>query len=86
MRSFVFALGDDVNEKLLKLYTAFRKLRNFATVVVQPNRLQIYLKLDPSTVTLEEGFSRDVSAINHRGTGELELSLRIATTWNGPNR
>lgn len=78
VRSFVFSLGDDVNEKLLKLYTAFRKLRNFATVVVQTNRLQIYLKLDPTTVTLEEGFSRDVSAIGHWGTGELELSLRTS--------
>lgn len=78
LRSFVFALGDDVNEKLLRLYTAFRKLRNFTTVVVQPNRLLVYLKLDPATVALEEGFSRDVSAIGHWGTGNVELWLRTA--------
>ena len=76
LRSFVFALGDDVNEKPLKLYTAFRKLRNFTTVVVQANRLLVYLKLDPATVALEEGFSRDVSAIGHWGTGNVELWLR----------
>lgn len=78
LRSFVFALGDDVNEKPLKLYTAFRKLRNFTTVVAYANRLLVYLKLDPATVALEEGFSRDVSAIGHWGTGNVELSLHTA--------
>jgi predicted transport protein len=78
LRSFVFSLGDDVNEKLLKLYTAFRKLRNFTTVVVQPNRLLVYLKLDPATVALEDGFSRDVSQTGHWGTGDVELCLRTA--------
>lgn len=78
LRSFVFSLGDDVNEKLLKLYTAFRKLRNFTTVVVQPNRLLVYLKLAPATVALEEGFSRDVSQTGHWGTGDVELCLRTA--------
>lgn len=34
------------------------------------------LKLDPATVQLEEGFSRDVSKIGHWGTGDLELTLR----------
>ncbi|KQP21476.1 DUF5655 domain-containing protein [Pseudorhodoferax sp. Leaf267] len=76
LRSFVFALGDDVNDKQLKLYTAFRKLKNFTTVVVQNNRLLVYLKLDPDSVALEEGFSRDVRASGHWGTGDVELSLR----------
>ncbi|WCM93164.1 DUF5655 domain-containing protein [Acidovorax sp. NCPPB 2350] len=76
LRSYAFSLGDDVNEKSLKLYTAFRKLRNFATVVVQANRLLVYLKLDPATVAMEEGFSRDVGAIGHWGTGDVELWLR----------
>lgn len=76
LRSFVFSLGDEVNEKLLKLYTAYRKLRNFTTVVVQPNRLLVYLKLDSATVALEEGFSRDVSQTGHWGTGDVELCLR----------
>lgn len=73
---FLNALGDDVQEKHLKLYAAFRRLKNFACVVVQPQRLLVMLKLDPSTVALEEGFSRDVSQIGHWGTGDVELSLR----------
>lgn len=68
--------GDDVQEKRLKLYTAFRRLKNFACVIVYPNRILITLKLDPETVTLEEGFSRDLSQVGHWGTGDLELCLR----------
>ena len=74
--NFLLALGEDVQEKPLKLYTAFRRLKNFACVIAYPNRLLVTLKLDPATVALEEGFSRDVSAIGHWGTGDLELCLR----------
>ena len=34
------------------------------------------LKLDPATVELEKGFSRDVTSIGHWGTGDLEVVLR----------
>lgn len=78
LRSFVFALGDDVTEKQLKLYVAFRKLKNFASVVMYPNKMLVMLKLNPDTVALEEGFSRDVRQIGHWGTGDLELCLRSA--------
>jgi predicted transport protein len=74
--SLLLSLGDDVQEKQLKLYTAFRRLKNFACVIVYPNRLLVMLKLDPASVALEEGFSRDVSQIGHWGTGDLELILR----------
>ncbi|KOC24975.1 transporter [Comamonas testosteroni] len=76
LRSFVFAQGDDVTEKQLKLYVAFRKLKNFASVVMYPNKMLVMLKLNPDTVAQEEGFSRDVRQIGHWGTGDLELCLR----------
>lgn len=74
--SYLHSLGDDVQGKPLKLYLAFRRLKNFANVVVQSKRLQLYLKLNPDSVELIEDFSRDVRAIGHWGTGDLELSLR----------
>ncbi|WLE57563.1 DUF91 domain-containing protein [Burkholderia plantarii] len=73
---YLFSLGEDVQENHLKLYTAFRKIKNFACVIVYPGRLLIMLKLDSSSVTFEEGFSRDVSEIGHWGTGNVELILR----------
>lgn len=79
VKSFIHAQGDDVQEKQLKLYTAFKRLRNFACVTVIPKQdphVRLWLKLDPDTVALEDGFSRDVRSIGHWGTGDLELVVR----------
>ena len=73
--SLLLSLGDDVQQKALKLYTAFRRLKNFACIIAFPNRLVVTLKLDPATVAFEEGFSRDVSQVGHWGTGDVELCL-----------
>lgn len=75
-KAYLLGLGEDVQEKPLKLYTAFRRLKNFACVIVSPSRLLVTLKLEPTTVALEEGFSRDVSQVGHWGTGDTELCLR----------
>lgn len=72
----LLALGDDVQEKHLKLYVAFRRLKNFACVIPYRDKLLVMLKLDPDTVALEAGFSRDVRNIGTWGTGDLELCLR----------
>lgn len=74
--SQLLALGDDVQEKHLKLYVAFRRLKNFACVIPYKDKLLVMLKLNPDTVTLEAGFSRDVRNIGTWGTGDLELCLR----------
>jgi predicted transport protein len=79
VKSFIHAQGDDVQEKPLKLYTAFKRLRNFACVMVIPKQdphVRLWLKLNPETVALEDGFSRDVRSIGHWGTGDLEVVVR----------
>ena len=70
------SLGDDVQERHLKLYVAFRRLKNFACVIPYRDKLLVMLKLDPDSVALEAGFSRDVRNIGTWGTGDLELCLR----------
>jgi predicted transport protein len=77
LRDYLLELGDDVEEKTLKYYVAFKRLKNFACVEVYPSkgRLSVYLKVDPGSVPLEDGFTRDVSQIGHLGTGDLEVSL-----------
>lgn len=77
--SYALSLGDDVSEKQLKLYSAFRKLKNFASVIVYSDKMLVIIKLNPDTVALEEGFSRDVREIGHWGTGDLELTLRSSS-------
>jgi predicted transport protein len=78
LAGYLLALGDDVQEKHLKLYVAFRRLKNFACVIPYKDKLLVMLKLNPDTVALEEGFSRDVRNIGKWGTGDLELCLRTA--------
>lgn len=77
-RDYLVKLGTDVSMKELKCYIAFRRIKNFACVEVHPKArmVTIYLKLDPETVRLEPGFTRDVRRIGHFGTGELEVSIK----------
>ncbi|MEO0080736.1 MAG: DUF5655 domain-containing protein [candidate division WOR-3 bacterium] len=80
LRAFILALGDDVTEKQLKLYVAFRRIKNFACVEFSRKALTLYLKLDPKSVKLETGFTRDVSQIGHWGTGDLEVVVTDQTS------
>jgi predicted transport protein len=77
LRAFLTALGDDVQEKMLKLYVAFRRIKNFASVEVHPQtrKILVYVKVDPTTLELSPGFTRDVRAIGHFGTGDLEITI-----------
>ncbi|MEK8052183.1 DUF5655 domain-containing protein [Ideonella sp. DXS22W] len=75
LEDYMFALGDDVQRKELKLYAAFKRLKNFATVVPQKGRLLLYLHLDPASLGPLPPNARDVSQQGHWGTGDLELAL-----------
>jgi predicted transport protein len=80
LKALLLGLGDDVQLAELRYYFAFKRIKNFACVQAHPkaNLLLVWLKLEPSGVALEEGFTRDVSGIGHQGTGDLELTLRTA--------
>lgn len=77
LETYIEALGDDVTKKTQKFYFAFRRLKNFACVEVHPQarELVLFLKVDPDTVDLESGFSRDVRKVGHYGTGDLEVRV-----------
>lgn len=77
IKAYMLALGDDVQIKILKHYIAFKRIKNFACVEIHPHSVKIllYLKVKPDTITLEEGFTRDVTNIGHYGTGDLEVVI-----------
>lgn len=75
LEDYVASLGDDVQRKELRLYLAFKRLKNFATVVAQKNRLVLYLHLNPQELAAMPAIARDVSQQGHWGTGDLEVSL-----------
>ena len=78
LKAMCMGFGDDVQFKMLKFYVAFKRLKNFVTVDVRAStgRLLVYVKVDPDTVELKEGFTRDVRKIGHWGTGDLEIVLQ----------
>jgi predicted transport protein len=77
LRTFLLALGDDVQMKTLKYYVAFKRIKNFACVEIrtQEKKIVVYLKIDPAPFA-DDGFTRNVTDIGHYGTGDLEVTIR----------
>ncbi len=75
LENYATSLGDDVQRKELKLYVAFKRLKNFATVVLAKKGVLLYLHLDPAPVVNALKNARDVSNIGHWGTGDVEITL-----------
>ncbi len=75
LEDYILSLGDDVQKKKLKLYVAYKRLKNFATVVLQKNRLVLYLHLNPDRLGSLPEIARDVSESGHWGTGGLEIGI-----------
>mgnify|MGYP000617599954 FL=1 len=76
LKDYILNLGDDVSESRLKLYSAFKKIKNITCVEIFKDKLLLHIRLDAKTVTYENGFSRDVTGIGHWGTGDVEVSLK----------
>ncbi|MFI5648805.1 hypothetical protein [Kitasatospora sp. NPDC051705] len=78
----VFTASGEVETVVLKHYIAYRRLQNVASVIFRPSVshrvILVYLRLDPDTVELEEGFTRDMRGIGHLGTGDLEVRIASA--------
>lgn len=68
----------DATRRDNKLYVAFKRIKNFACVEVAPQLgvVTLYVKVDPDTVELEDGFTRDLRQVGHWGTGDLGISIR----------
>lgn len=76
LADYTLSLGDDVQRKDLRLYAAFKRLKNFATVVLhKKNCLLLYLHVDPATALAVLPNARDVTHIGHWGTGNLEVTI-----------
>jgi predicted transport protein len=76
LRQAILEQGEDVTEKETKLYFAFKRTRNFATVCYASKmEINLYLHLNPDEVQMREGL-RDVRSIGHWGTGSLEVRVK----------
>ena len=76
LEDYTMSLGDDVERKELRLYVAFKRLKNFATVVIHKKHcLVLYLHIDPAPALHVLPNARDVTGIGHWGTGNLQVSI-----------
>ena len=69
---FIESLGDDIVSNQLKLYLAYKKVQNMVCVEIYNKQIILFLKLNPETVELENGFTRDMRSIGHYGTGDFK--------------
>lgn len=78
IRDYILSKGDDISENYLKLYIAFKKVKNFICILPDKNKKDIvmWLKLNPEEETLVEGLTRDVRTVGHWGTGDLEIIIQ----------
>lgn len=80
LSDYLTAVGDDVQVKTTDFYVAFRRIKNFACVEIrnQMKKLLVFVKVNPDSIALEPGFTRDVRGIGHFGTGDLEITIQTA--------
>ncbi|GGA26013.1 DUF5655 domain-containing protein [Paenibacillus physcomitrellae] len=76
IRDYILALGDDLTENQLKLYTAFKKIKNIICAEVYQKQILLHLRLNPDEVELEDGFTRDMRNVGHFGTGDLQIIVK----------
>jgi predicted transport protein len=77
LKAFLLALGDDVQQKTLKNYFAFKRIKNFACVEVHPqnSKIVVFAKSDFQGINFEDGFTRDMRKTGHFATGDLEITI-----------
>ncbi len=73
---YIESLGDDLVANQLKYYLAYKKVQNVFCIEIYNKQLILRTKIDPDTVQLEDGFTRDMRIIGHFGTGDLEISIK----------
>lgn len=78
---FIESLGDDIVSNQLKLYLAYKKVRNMVCIEIYNKQIILFLKLNPETVNLENGFTRDMRSIGHYGTGDLQIIIKNAADF-----
>ncbi len=76
----VLTASGEVEVDTKQHYIAYRRMVNIASVIFRRKHeaILVYLRVDPDTVVLEEGFSRDMHGIGHLGTGDLEVRISSA--------
>lgn len=79
--NYIESLGDDISQNQLKLYLAYKKVQNMVCIEIYNKQIILFLKLNPETVALEKGFTRDMRSVGHYGTGDLQVVIKNANDF-----
>ncbi|QQE80431.1 DUF5655 domain-containing protein [Alicyclobacillus sp. SO9] len=76
-RDYMLALGDDIHTNRLNLYEAYKRIKNVASIVIQPQKKDFLVYIyDPGTVDYSALSNvKNVGKSGHWGTGDLEIRL-----------
>lgn len=75
VNQFVLELDPSIEAVPKKFYVAYKTSQNIVCMEVRQKKVLLYLKLDPKKHLGPKGKSRDVTAIGHFGTGDMEVTL-----------
>lgn len=73
---YIESLGDDIASNQLKLYLAYKKIRNVVCIEIYNKQIILFLKLDPDSIILEKGFTVNMKNTGHYGTGDLKVIIK----------
>ncbi len=76
VQEFVVGLDSSIQEVPKKFYVAYKLSQNIVCMEVQKKCVLLYIKLTPRQLGALPPIARDVTAIGHFGTGDLEFSLK----------
>jgi predicted transport protein len=71
----VLVLDEDIEEVPKKYYAAYKVSQNIVCMEVKGRHVKLFLKLKASDIPVGTLNDRDVSAIGHYGTWDVEFSL-----------
>lgn len=72
---YILSKGDDVTENILKLYVAYKKVKNIVCLEIYKKNILLHLKLNPDDYEIEDGFTRDMRGVGHYGTGDFRVII-----------
>ena len=75
LREKILQIDEKIEERVLKLYVAYRLEKNFTEVEIQVRNLKIYLDISKGEVNDPENKLVDLSGIGHWGTGSLMVRI-----------
>ncbi len=76
LREKILGLDEEIKEKVLKYYIAYKLNKNFTEIVVLRKELVLHFDVKKSEISDPQNKLRDVSKIGHHATGRLEMRVR----------